>query len=107
MSAYAHGVDFYFNDVHLGADALFRAGGDDPVVELRVVTRRPDDLIAIAGTQLVRATTIIDVREADIAVPAEGDTFEIDGIVYMIDGEPRRRDDDHRIWACGCRKVAA
>ena len=42
MTAFATAIDALFADPNLGLDAVYRAGGADPGVPVRVIIRRPD-----------------------------------------------------------------
>ena len=45
---------------------------------------------------------MIDIRVSDIAAPADGDTIELDGAVYVIQGEPIR-DAERLVWTIEAR----
>jgi|APTNR8051073442_1049403.scaffolds.fasta_scaffold04218_6 hypothetical protein len=83
-------IDALFADPNLGRDAVYRAGGADPGITVRVILRRPDRVGEFGETRIVAETVAIDVRVSEVATPAEGDTFEVDGTVYIIQGEPIR-----------------
>lgn len=83
-------IDALFADPNLGLDAVYRAGGSDPGVPVRVIVRRPDRVGEFGETRIVTETMLIDVRVGEVAAPAEGDTIELDGTVYVIQGEPIR-----------------
>lgn len=72
----------------LAVDALYRVGGVDPAIPMRLIPSQPD---AIIGGGLVQSSvsTVLKVSTAD-ATPAEGDTFEIAGTIYTVAGSPRR-----------------
>jgi hypothetical protein len=48
-------------------------------------------------TRIATETTIFDIRTSEVAAPAEGDTIEMNGAVYVIQGEPLR-DVERLIW---------
>ncbi|QJP14679.1 hypothetical protein G3545_14120 [Starkeya sp. ORNL1] len=102
MGVYDEQVDVYFRDAHLPHDALYKAGGVGAGVACRVITRQPDELTEFGGTQLVRATTLVDVRIAEVAAPREGDSFVVGATTYTVAGAPRR-DAERLVWTCGCR----
>ncbi len=58
-------------------------GGTPVSVPVRVVARRPDRIGDFGDTRIVAETTMFDVRVSDIVAPAEGDTIEADGTVYV------------------------
>jgi hypothetical protein len=102
MSAFADAVDALFADPNLGTAAVFRAGGADPGMPVRVIVRQPDRIGNFGETRIAAATLVIDVRVSEVAVPAEGHTIEMDGTVYVIQGEPIR-DAERLIWTIEAR----
>jgi hypothetical protein len=90
-------IDALFADPNLGLDAMHRAGGADPGVPVRVIVRRPDRVGDFGATRIVAETLIIDVRVSEIAGPTDGDTIELDGTVYVVQGEPIR-DAERLVW---------
>jgi hypothetical protein len=102
MTAFAAAIDALFADPNLGLDAVYRVGGADPGVPVRVIVRRPDRTAEFGETRIVAETLIIDGRVSDIAAPADGDTVEVDGSVYVLQGEPIR-DAERLVWTCEAR----
>ncbi len=102
MTVFTAAIDALFADPNLGLDAMYRAGGADPGIPVRVILRRPDRVGEFGETRVVAETLLIDVRVQDAAAPADGDTIEVDGTVYVIQGQPRR-DDGRLIWSCEAR----
>ena len=98
MSIFAVAINALFADPNLGFDAIYRVGGADPAVPVRAILRRPDRVGAFGESRIVAETTVFDVRVADIAHPAEGDTIELDGAVYRIEGAPLR-DGERLVWS--------
>jgi hypothetical protein len=90
-------IDALFADPNLGIDAVYRVGGNDPGVPVRVIVRRPDRVGDFGETRIVAETLLIDVRVSDLAAPADGDTIEADGTVYVIQGAPTR-DAERLVW---------
>jgi len=91
-------IDALFADPHLVRDAVFRAGGADLGIPLRVIRRRPDRVGEFGDARIVAGTTVFDVRVSDIGQPAAGDTIELDGAVYRIQGAPLR-DAGRLVWS--------
>lgn len=89
-TAFAPALDALFADPNLGVDAVYRAGGGGPGLPIRVIVRQPDRIGTFGETRIAAATTTVDVRVAEVATPAAGDIVEVDGTVYMIQGEPIR-----------------
>ncbi|MFD2030945.1 hypothetical protein ACFSKM_12840 [Ancylobacter dichloromethanicus] len=51
-------------------DAVFRVGGVGAAVPCRVILRQPDEMTGFGETQIVRGSTLVDVRIAEVASPA-------------------------------------
>jgi hypothetical protein len=90
-------IDALFADPNLGVEGVYRAGGADPGVPVRVIVRRPDRVGEFGETRIVTETLLIDVRVGDVATPADGDTIEVGGTLYVIQGEPIR-DGERLVW---------
>jgi hypothetical protein len=102
VTAFTGAIDALFADPNLGADAIYRAGGSGEAITLRAIIRQPDRVGTFGETRIAIETTIFDIRTSDIAAPAEGDTIERNGIVYVIQGEPIR-DAERLIWTIEAR----
>lgn len=102
MNAFARALDRLFAHRDLSHAALYRSQGAGDGVPCRVILRQPDEMSDFGGSPMVRATTLIDVRVAEVAKPREGDTFDLAAGVYSVLGVPRR-DPDRLTWTCGCR----
>jgi hypothetical protein len=102
VTAFTGAIDTLFADPNLGADAIYRAGGSGEAITLRVIIRQPDRVGTFGETRIATETTIVDIRTSDIAAPAEGDTIEMNGIVYVIQGEPIR-DAERLVWTIEAR----
>ena len=58
---------------------------------------------ALEGARSKGAETVmIDIRVSEVAAPAEGDTIEVNGMVYVIQGEPIR-DVERLVWTIEVR----
>jgi hypothetical protein len=101
-SAFAAAIDTLFADPNIATHAAFSAGGVDPAVLVRVIIRQPDRIGTFGETRIATATTLFDIRTLDVAAPVEGDTIELDGAVYVIQGEPIR-DAERLIWTIEAR----
>ena len=102
MTAFAAAIDVLFADPNLGLDAVYRVGGADLGVPVRVIVRQPDRVGQFGDTRLLAETTVFDVRVSEVAAPAEGDSFEVGGTVYVIQGEPIR-DAERLVWTIEAR----
>src|SRR6266511_6023531 len=97
MTVFAAAMDTLFADPNLACDAVYRPGGADPSIPVRVLVRWPDRVGDFGETRIASETATFDVRTSEIAKPVEGDTLEIDGVTSVIQGEPIR-DAERLIW---------
>jgi hypothetical protein len=102
MTAFTAAINALFADPNLGTNAAWRAGGADPGIPVRVIARQPDRIGNFGETRIAAATLVIDVRVGEVAAPAEGDTIEMSGTVYVIQGEPIR-DAARLVWTMEAR----
>lgn len=102
MSAFAAAIDALFADPNLARDGVYRAGGADPALPVRVILRRPDQIVAYGETRIVSETVSIDIRMSDVAAPRAGDGIDVDGTIYIIQGEPVR-DPERLVWTINGR----
>ncbi|QLH38098.1 MAG: hypothetical protein HWD60_02680 [Defluviicoccus sp.] len=102
MSVFEVAVDALFTDPHLAVAGLYRPGGTDPGIEVRVIHRQPDRVGAFGQTRLVAETAVFDLRVSDIAAPVAGDTIEVDGDLFVIQGAPLR-DAERLVWTIEAR----
>jgi hypothetical protein len=101
-SAFATAIDVLFADPNLGVNAIYRAGGANPGTTVKAIVRQPDRIGTFGETRIATATTIVDIRTSELAAPAEGDTIEMDSMVYVIQGEPTR-DAERLVWTLDTR----
>jgi hypothetical protein len=104
MNAFAAAIDALFADPNLAVDALYRADGADPGIPVRVIVRRPDRVGDFGETRIAANTMTIDVRVSDLPNPADGDTIEIGGETFVIQGEPMR-DSERLVWTIEARPL--
>ena len=102
MSIFAEALDDLFADPHLARDAAWRAGGTGEPVTVRIVLRQPDRIGGFGETRLLADTTVVEVRMVEVPLLAVGDTVEIDGDVYRVQGEPVR-DSERLVWTAELR----
>ena len=91
---FAAAVDDCFR--HLGRDAVYAPDGGEPVT-VRVIAKRPDEIVGFGETRIHAATTLFDVRVSEIAGPWPGDRLSVGGEDYLVQGEPVR-DAERLIW---------
>ena len=110
MSVFASAIDDLFADPNLALDAVYYAGGVDLGVPVRVMLRRPDRIGALAHsapfghaeTRLAAATTLVDIRVAEVAAPTQGDALVIGGETFIVQGQPLR-DAERLVWTLEVR----
>ena len=93
-------VDAVFHQ--FGVDVIFTPDGGPPV-SVRVLAKRPDEIIGFGETRIHTETAVFEVRVNEVAEPRPGDRIIFDGINYIIQGEPERRDPDRLVWTLDVR----
>jgi len=84
-------------DPNMAISALYSAGGTGPQQSVRILMRAPDVQKNWNEVTITTETVVIEVLVADIAVPAQGDQFEIGDQTYRVQGTPER-DSLRLIW---------
>ena len=90
MTAIAAAIDALFADPNIAKDAVYRPLGTGGPQTVRIVTKRPDEVLDFGDSRVVTATTVAEVRVSEVAEPQEGDTLEIGDAVFVVQGTPRR-----------------
>ena len=80
----------------LGVEAIHTPKGGDHV-EVRVIAKRPDEIVGLGDTRIHSETALFDVRVSEVPAPRPGDTLIVDGVTYAIQGEPAR-DRERLVW---------
>ena len=96
-NAFAMAVTAMFTDPNMAVDATWYEGGVGAGAPVRIITRQPDTTTGFGAAQLWSETMLADIRVADAPTLAEGDTFDIGGDSYTVQGEPKR-DREMLIW---------
>ncbi len=104
VNIFVAAIDDLFRDPELARDALWRVGGADPALPVRVILRQRDRIGSFGETRIVASTTTIELRVSDAPSIAEDDTLEIDGVVYLVQGEPLR-DSERLVWTIEAREA--
>jgi hypothetical protein len=102
MGAIEAAVDALFTDPNIAIDAVYRAQGTGDPQDVRIVTKRPDEVLDFGDARVMVATTVAEVRGSDIPNPQAGDILEINGEIFTIQGTPRR-DNERLIWSLDLR----
>jgi len=102
MIPFSAAIDAVF--ARFGVDAVYTPDGGGAVC-VRVITRRPDEIVGFGDTRIHTETALFEVRASEVAEPRPGDRLTVDGTDYVIQGEPERRDPDRLIWTLDVRPV--
>lgn len=103
MTVFKTAIDDLFADPNLARDALWHASGTGIGVPVRVVTRRPDQVVGFGDSRAILPSVLIDVRRSDVAAPTVGDTVAIAGDVFEIIAAPVV-DSLGLVWTCEAAK---
>jgi hypothetical protein len=105
VDVFAAATDALFADPNIARGAIWRAGGVGSGTMVRVVTRRPDEVVGFGDSRAILPTLLIDVRRSDVTAPASGDTVEIPGLgpgiseTFQIIATPTL-DSMRLVWTC-------
>lgn len=99
MSVFSDAADIIFTDPNISDAAQWRAGGTGAPQAVRIVRKRPDEIVGFGASRAVRPTVLIDVRQSEVAMPMIGDTVTIGSSVYTIIAEPVG-DSLGVVWTC-------
>lgn len=102
--AIAGALDALFSDPNIGRDAFY-TGRDGASRTIRVAARRPDAVTGFGEAQIWSSTTRFDLLAHDVT-PYEGDRLEMDGEVFIVQGEPVR-DAERLVWTVDVREAGA
>ena len=102
MIPFSAAIDAVF--ARFGVDAVYTPDGGGAVC-VRVITRRPDEIVGFGDTRILTETALFEVRASEVATPQSGDRLTVDGTDYVIQGEPERRDPDRLVWTLDVRPV--
>jgi hypothetical protein len=93
-SVFARAMDACFE--RLGVVAVFAPDGGDPLA-VRVIAKRPDEIVGFGDTRIHTETAVFDLRVSDVESPRPGDRLTVDGSEYVVQGEPAR-DPERLVW---------
>jgi hypothetical protein len=99
MDAFAVATNALLADPNIARGALWRAGGAGDGISVRVITKRPDQVVGFGDSRAVLPAALIDVRRSEVPEPASGDTVEIDGDLFEIIATPVA-DSLRLVWTC-------
>lgn len=101
MNAFAAIIEILFADPNIGGEAIYTSDGGVPVL-VRIVARRADAVTGFGDARLWSETMRVDMCVAEVANPRPNDRVEIDGEVFLIQGEPVR-DRERLVWTIDLR----
>lgn len=101
MLVFAAAVDALFADPNIATEAVYTPAGGGALT-VRVVARRPDEIVGFGDTRIHTATAMFDMRVSEVAAPAEDDRLDVGGETFVVQGEPVR-DRDGLIWTLNTR----
>lgn len=84
MNAFQTMVDAQFEDPNLGLDAIWREGGGESGLSVRVRRRVPEAITPLNGNQFDLDAMLIDIRLSEVPAPAENDEIDLlddDGMI--------------------------
>jgi hypothetical protein len=102
MTVFAGAVDASF--AAFGIDAAYTPAGGDPV-PVRVIARRPDAIVGFGDTRIHAETATFELRASEVANPRPDDQLTLDGQMFVVQGEPERRDPDRLVWTLDVRSA--
>ena len=97
--AFTRAVDRLFEDRSLSQAAVYRPVGGGASARVRVILRRPDAGASLFDGDILSSTGTLQVRVAEVASPAKGDSLEVEGVTYKVAATPQRPDPRGLIWA--------
>ena len=81
----------------MGEPAIYTPEDGSPK-SIKVMPRRPDEIIGFGDASISSNTAMFDIRVAEISNPQQGDTLIFKGITYVVQGSPVYQDGDRLIW---------
>lgn len=99
MDAFAAATDALFGDPNIARSALWSTGGAGDGISVRVIAKRPDQVVGFGDSRAVLPAVLIDVRRSEVPDPAIGDTVEIDGDLFELIATPVA-DSLRLVWTC-------
>jgi hypothetical protein len=101
MTVFQGAVDSTF--AAFGIDAVYTPAGGDPI-PVRVIARRPDTIVGFGQTRVHTETATFEVRASEVATPRPDDQLTVGAEIFVIQGEPDRRDPDRLVWTIDVRR---
>lgn len=86
MTAFSAMIDTLFTDANIAQDAVYSSTG----ATVRVIVKAPDRRADVFDAGVVDETAVLEVRVSEVPAPAAGQTFTLGGVIYIVQGRPRR-----------------
>jgi hypothetical protein len=99
VDAFAAAIETLFADPNIARNALWRAGGAGDGISVRVITKRPDQVVGFGDSRAVLPAVLIDVRRSEVSDPATADTVDLGGDLFEIIATPVA-DSLRLVWTC-------
>ncbi len=93
---------FFDADDGFARVAIYRVGGEGDGAAIPVLLSRPDRSVSLFGQETLSEGGGFLIRVSDVASPAAGDTLEVEGAVYTVQGAPARYD-EQVLWRVEAR----
>jgi len=93
-------LDITFDE--FGVDALY-SPQEGAAVNIQVIAIRPDEIVGFGETRVHAETALFEIRVSELAQPRPDDLLSIDGVDYVIQSEPERRDPHRLVWTLDTR----
>jgi hypothetical protein len=88
--------------VAFGVNATYAPAGGG-TISVQVLVRRPDLIVGFGETRLHAETATFEVRASEVVGPRPGDQLILGSEVFLVQGEPERRDPDRLVWTVDVR----
>ncbi|MEG3639285.1 head-tail joining protein [Magnetococcus sp. PR-3] len=98
MNPFSMAVDATFQS--FGIPVTYRPSGGDPVL-VSVISKRPDEVVSFGETRIHAETSLFEVRTSEVANPQPDDQVEVNGVTYIVQGEPMAGR-DRLVWTLDC-----
>jgi len=102
MTVFDEAVDATF--AAFGIAAIYTPASGEPV-PVRVIARRPDTIVGFSETRIHAETATFELRASEVASPRPGDQLSVGGDIFVVQGEPERRDPDRLVWMLDGRRA--
>jgi hypothetical protein len=88
----------FFNVDEFGVAAVYSPLGGGSSTPCTLLMGTQDRTVAASLGRSILQSIEASVRKAELAAPARGGTFVVDGKTLTIQGDPRTDDAERRIW---------